>query len=173
MWGLTRVLPQWDLKKLIPLPFLTTAADLLSSALPSPAPQTADRVWEYYVSAENRRIIYNKRLNIQDPLGMIYRVIKYKAPGGTWVTVPDWISGHEQPMVIRANAGDWIKVTLFNNLDPAKLRYETSKPEMTIDVSFEPAVSSFVGIMPFLADYNVMSDFGGNIGVNGNQGVDM
>ena len=86
-----------------------------------------------------------------------------------------------EPLVLRAAAGDWIKVTLVNLLDPQdplfSIRESAAKPSGTAPytnpfVSVRLSASTNVGLHPQLLAYDISKSDGGNVGLNPVQTVD-
>ena len=114
---------------------------------------------KFEISAIQKDLIYNK-YGDHDPNGLLY---VYKNEES------DVISGKitPEPLVIRANAGDIIEVTLTNHLiKPLK---QTFHPNVPLNSNYPP--SDRVSISPSLVLYDPMNSGGVTIGYNPDQTV--
>jgi hypothetical protein len=143
-------------------------------------------VKRYTVVAVNADLVYN-RAGEHDPNGVLYVLEQDLAAVQNGTKAPE-------PLVIRANAGDCVEVTLKNQLDPAKMQphcFEALEPgqlgfvdpgsggplslpdclDVPIDDENEVPgflpfpVSARVGMNPKLVNYHTGSD-GANVGNN-------
>ena len=176
MWGLLRAYktPRKDLPLLStnqnvkPLPSSSKAADY---SCPPSAP-----VRQFTVNAESpsTAIVYNNRgvddgagkfadtTPITNPIPLMYTFQSTTPPGGSSTNVAPNVN---EPLVLRANAGDCIALTLKNT-------FNTSAPVFS-DESFAAFAQSTplspsqnAGITPGLLSYDVMTSSGMNIGFN-------
>jgi hypothetical protein len=82
-------------------------------------------------------------------------------------------AAHDKTLVLRANAGDWIELTLTNNITEAqakqlKTNWGGNKSEYTSSNSVNPySTSSRVGLHAALLSYDTTTSNGINIGFNG------
>jgi len=113
-------------------------------------------------------LVYNKRAGITDPSALLF------VHAGD---VAGLRSGAKQPepLVIRANAGDCIKVTLSNQL-PATLPVpdmlgDAMLPTITGLNADDLRPSRQVGLHPMLVSYDVRNSDGANVGFNPQQTV--
>jgi hypothetical protein len=104
---------------------------------------------------------------ISNPYQLMYQFL---AEAGAAVT-----SNIDEPLVLRANAGDCIALTLKNQMDPAALvkfpktlaAFDPSKIEATKSTPpIKLGTSYNAGITPALLSYDVMTSAGMNIGFN-------
>jgi hypothetical protein len=175
MWGLMRTystvrsdvatLPNNQLPPNIP------ASPFRGSICPS-NPQVPPK--DFYVQARlasdlagPRGIVYNDRFNFHDPAGVVYVLQENVAPiqQGTMKL---------EPLVLRANAGDCVRVHLTNNL-PADLPEYNSwnfMPPITPGFNFNQVkTSNRVSLHSQLLAYDVGSSDGATIGTNPDQTV--
>lgn len=77
-----------------------------------------------------------------------------------------------EPLVVRANAGDWIKVTLTNRFQPSDRVFTTQQPTARVGQYTTPynpnpvRTSTSVGLHPQLVAYDITKSNGINAGVN-------
>jgi manganese oxidase len=139
-------------------------------------------VKKFDVAAINRKIVYNSD-GVHDPDGLMYVLEEDRAAVESGAKEPE-------PLVIRANVGDCIEVTLNNRLDPTKMKPHCFEAREAGQLSFKEGilsypeclnstpqsenelpgfkpfpVSSRVSINPKLVDYDIGSD-GANVGYN-------
>jgi hypothetical protein len=158
-----------------------------TAAPPAPQPVTNTNcklaqpcVWNYEVHAKpmpvsSAGLVYNSRgMNLNggpgtsppfvDPFAIVYTL-------GNQQVDPATI----QPLVLRARAGDWIHVTLVNDLTGGEPVFQPANAEFAsrfqqipyaypYAVQFNP--SAHVGLHPQLVDYNVTTSDGANVGNN-------
>lgn len=70
-------------------------------------------------------------------------------------------------MILRANAGDWIEVTLHNMLDPECSIPYFDYPSVPLDKKYTP--STRVSLNPQFLKYDPVCDSGINVGYNGRE----
>jgi hypothetical protein len=106
---------------------------------------------EFTITARSSAIVYNsKDPSFSNPTGMVYTVDKVSTKKGG--ALPNVTTSAGAPLILRANAGAWVKVIL-NNQIPA-----TGQP-----------ASSTVGLHPQLVAYDMSSSDGTSVGFNPNQ----
>lgn len=69
-----------------------------------------------------------------------------------------------KPLILRANAGDWLEVTLHNLWDPEKPIPYFDYPRVPLDMKHKP--SERVSLNPQFLQYDPVSDSGINVGYN-------
>lgn len=69
-----------------------------------------------------------------------------------------------KPLILRANAGDWIEVTLHNLFDPGNPIPYFDYPRVPLDCKHKPSMR--VSLNPQFLDYDPVCDSGINIGYN-------
>lgn len=148
MWGIIRAysVPQ---KHLLPLCGLSPVAPPIT-----PPPEAVVRKFE--IAAIGKDLIYN-RFGDHDPEGLIFVPLEQAR---------DVMSGKKQPipLILRANAGDWIEVTLHNMFDPnTPIRYN-DYPSVPLDLKHEP--SNRVSLSPQFLQYDPIASSGINVGYN-------
>lgn len=138
----------------------------------------AKRKREFVVHAMNQALNYNPRANdpYVGPDGIIF-VLKEETQNGKLVPVPP--SGRIEPLVLRAAAGEWIKVTLkndFNSNNPTfgkKIAFPFGNDVpfngLNDDPDLQPIgmkISKQVGLHPQLVEFDVTAANGINVGLN-------
>ncbi|HEV7767738.1 MAG TPA: copper oxidase [Thermoanaerobaculia bacterium] len=125
----------------------------------------------------NASILYNKRgVNLtkgasdtanplEDPLGLVYVVVPKGQKHKPTKTV--------EPMVLRANAGDWVHVTLVNDFTGDEKVFKTFEAASRFGLTYaspynyiQIASSPNVGLHAQLVSYDVRSSDGASIGNN-------
>ena len=121
-----------------------------------PCPGKNACIRKYQVAAVQRKLEYN-RYGDHDPNGLIFVPLEdaecalredYKA----------------KPLILRANAGDWIEVTLHNLLDPEEPIPYYDYPKVPLDYKHRPSMR--VSINPQFLRYDPVRDSGVNVGYN-------
>lgn len=147
MWGIIRAhaVPQ---KHLRPLCGMSPVAPV---QMP---PKAAVRKFE--VAAIQKDLVYN-RFGDHDPEGLIFVPLD---------KAKDVIDGKKEatPLILRANAGEWIEVTLHNMLDPNMPVKFNDYPSVPLDMRHEP--SNRVSLNPQFLKYNPITSSGINVGYN-------
>ena len=184
VWGLLRA---YDGKsgKQPGLPFLPnnttgTAPSNATGSCPSNAPPrtytvTAITSDQLQVAAGGpKKEMMNVRENIYNKRGMLY--LLKEQDGQQLPEYQDILTGKRlpEPLVIRANAGDCLKVTVVNQftLGQPKTQDVFTIPVPTLDILGNPpyniklAASKEVGLAPQLVSFDVTTDMGGNLGMN-------
>lgn len=171
-WGLIRALAPGDDPDLPMLP--GTAAPVPPARAVPPRPPDGDpSIREYTVVALRTEHRFHGT-NLTDPWGLIYRV---QAVNGANVD-----SEGDEPLVIRARPGEWVKVTLRNEVVPPEdappnlidppFGPETAPPPLPIERldrlgrPAERTVSPRVSLHPSLLRYDVVTDDGSWVGRN-------
>jgi manganese oxidase len=162
MWGIFRV-PSARVSDLAPLP--DRPAPRTGQQWPALRPGDAMRgpliaglpcpigapVRTYAVSAVLGRITYNEKTGDHDPLGVRYV-----------------LAGQEgqppEPLYLRANAGDCVRVTLTNKLPSGGIPAHTGDVPLPGDAPFPK--SSRVSMHPALVSYDVTRSDGATVGYN-------
>lgn len=167
-WGLLRALlpTPANLAALPPLP----GRRGLEPALP-PRPAVPDR--DYVVSARRREHLYDGR-RLTDPWGLIFEVADGWAEDDTGRRAYG-LRRTGEPLVLRARPGEWIRVTLINELiggpDDApetvlpEFGVEPAPPRLPLDER-RRTVTPRVSLHPSLLRYDVVSDDGAYVGAN-------
>ena len=72
-----------------------------------------------------------------------------------------------KPLILRANAGDWIEVTLHNLFDPKKPVPYFDYPKVPLDMKHKPSMR--VSLNPQYLHYDPVRDSGINVGYNNHE----
>ncbi|MGN0399695.1 MAG: multicopper oxidase domain-containing protein [Blautia sp.] len=150
LWGIIRVYDKYrkSLKplcrgknRILPLP---------------PCPGKDDIVRHYEIAAVQTELVYN-RYGDHDPDGLVFVPLE---------DVDLVMTGKYQPkpLILRANAGDWLEVILHNVWSPEHLVPYYEYPRVPLDVKHKP--SSRVSLNPQFLQYDPVSDSGINVGYN-------
>lgn len=147
LWGIIRAHSCLQ-KKLIPL---------CKSQFPMPKPigppQNA-KVRKFEIAAIQRNICYN-HYGDHDPEGMLFVPLEYAEEVKCGCRKP-------VPLILRANAGDWIEVTLHNLFD-TPVKYH-DYPSVPLDMDHVP--SDRVSLSPQFLKYHPICSSGVNVGYN-------
>lgn len=148
LWGIIRV---YDRRKKRLKPLCKGKAQILPLPL---CPGTDAVIRKYEVAAIQTKIEYN-RYGDHDPNGLIF------------VPVEDLdmvLCGKKQPkpLIIRANAGEWIEVILHNEIK-AEIPY-FDYPSVPLDKKYKPSMR--VSLNPQFLQYDTICDSGINVGYN-------
>ncbi|MBV9139636.1 MAG: multicopper oxidase domain-containing protein [Pseudonocardiales bacterium] len=143
-WGLLRLYDQPQRA----LPALPTA---LLGHDPLPPKHLLRR---YTVRARARDIVYNDQR--VDPYGLCYVVDGEPVEG---------------PLVLRCRAGEWVEITLINELEGTPPASAFDPPLMAKDDPGSRVLSGRVSLHPTLLRYNVRTDDGTNVGYNADSTV--
>ncbi|MDD3416025.1 MAG: multicopper oxidase domain-containing protein [Lachnospiraceae bacterium] len=150
LWGIIRV---YNERKKCLKPLCKGKEELL---LLPPCPAKNAVVRKYQVAAVQRRLKYN-RYGDHDPNGLIFVPLEEADCAMQ--------EGYEaKPLILRANAGDWIEVTLHNLFDPEKPIPYFDYPEVPLDFKHRPSMR--VSLNPQLLRYDPVRDSGINVGYN-------
>lgn len=150
LWGIIRVHRRYQ-KHLKPL---CRGKNMIHS-LP-PCPSKDDVVRRYEVVAIQKKLIYN-RYGDHDPNGLVFVPLK---------DVDQVLAGKcmPKPLILRANAGDWIEVTLHNAWDPKHPIPYFPYPSVPLDKEYTPSMR--VSLNPQFLQYDPVCDSGINVGYN-------
>lgn len=174
-----------DLTRFTPLPFgppITTACP--TSSRPVSFDITA--VWAQEVLRNDgfgtAGVIYNRRndavthpgggssfgpLHMPDGIMFVYTSDLIYPPGQRPLLNPNV---RREPLILRANSGDCIRLTLHNDINPAYqdlLDGWNSAPMIVEDFNLDQVKTSLeVGLHPQLVMYDVMTSDGANVGLN-------
>jgi hypothetical protein len=122
----------------------------------------------------NNRLTYNSRIDgsfgsLWDPTAILYvRSSDLDSMG----KLKSGYNSRPEPLILRALAGDCIKLTLRNKLPATALDYDGYNTLPMIVEGFnnnDVRPSSYVGLHPQLLHFDVSRFDGANVGVNGNQ----
>ena len=111
---------------------------------------------KFNIAAIQRDIKYN-RYGDHDPQGLLF--VPFEAG--------EDIMSHckePKPLILRANAGDWIEVTLYNMFDPNKPIVYNDYPSVPLDMKHAP--SDRVSLNPQFLKYDPVLSPGLNVGYN-------
>lgn len=128
-----------------------------SQIFPLPACPAQDAVLrKYEIAAVKTDILYN-RYGDHDPDGLIFVPLE---------KMEQVLCGKYQPkpLILRANVGDWIEVTLHNMFGPGTEIPYFDYPSVPLDKKHEPSVR--VSLNPQFLQYDVINDSGINVGFN-------
>lgn len=119
-----------------------------------PCPGRNDIIRKYEVAALQKPICFN-RYGDHDPNGLIF------------VPLEDVEAAKEKdynpkPLVLRANAGDWIEITLHNLFEEPIPYFDY--PSVPLDKKHTPSMR--VSLNPQFLDYDPVADSGINVGYN-------
>lgn len=102
---------------------------------------------------------------LEDPFGLVYVLVP---KGGTWTP-----RNTVEPLVLRANAGDWIHLTLVNDFLGTEPVFNTPEAASRFGLTyaapyngFEITTSARVGLHAQLLDYDVRKADGASAGIN-------
>lgn len=133
------------------------ATPVLETYLPLPPCPGKDAVIrKYEIAAIQRKIPYNNHGD-HDPDGLLFIPVKEVEKAQKENYCP-------HPLILRANAGEWIEVTLHNLFDPEKPLPYYDYPRVPLDFRHKP--STRVSINPQLLRYDPVHDSGTNVGYN-------
>lgn len=148
MWGIIRAyaVPQ---KNLLPLCGLHPIA-------PPQVPPSGAVIRKFEIAAIQKDIIYNS-FGDHDPEGLIFVPMEQ---------AHDVICGRKRPipLILRANAGDWIEVTLHNLFNPDIPIRQNEYPSVPIEFPHVP--SNRVSLSPQFLKYDPIASSGVNVGYN-------
>ena len=150
LWGIIRAHKYYN-EKLKPL------CKPKDSIIPLPPCPTKDSVIRKYdVAAIQKKISFNK-YGDHDPDGLIFVPLKDVEAAKAENYKP-------KPLILRANAGDWIEVTLHNLFDKEKPIPYFAYPSVPLDYKHTPSMR--VSLNPQFLNYDPVSDSGINVGYN-------
>lgn len=150
LWGIIRSFdhPRKHLK-----PLCKTEGKLLP--LP-PCPGKDAVIRRYDVAAVQRKIPYNKHGD-HDPDGLMFVPMK----DAERVFCENY---EPKPLILRANAGDWIEITLHNLFDVHQPVPYFDYPRVPLDMPHKPSMR--VSLNPQFLGYDPVCDSGINVGYN-------
>lgn len=148
LWGIIRAyaVPH---ERLLPLCGMRPVA-------PVKTPPHGAVIRKFEIAAIQSDIVYN-RFGDHDPEGLIFVPMKQAHDGMCGKKDP-------VPLVLRANAGDWIEVTLHNLFDPKKPIEYHDYPSVPLDFPHEPG--NRVSLSPQFLKYDPVCSSGINVGYN-------
>lgn len=121
-----------------------------------PCPGKDAVIRKYEIAAIQRKIPYNNHGD-HDPDGLLFIPVKEVEKAQKENYCP-------HPLILRANAGEWIEVTLHNLFDPEKPIPYYDYPRVPLDFRHKPSMR--VSINPQLLRYDPVNDSGINVGYN-------
>ena len=125
--------------------------------LPLPPCPTKDAVIRRYdVAAIQKNIHYNKHGD-HDPDGLLFVPLSDVERAKCKCYQP-------KPLILRANAGEWIEVTLHNLFDPKQPIPYFDYPRVPLDYKHKPSMR--VSLNPQFLNYDPICDSGINVGYN-------
>ncbi len=150
LWGIVRAYDRYH-KGLKPL---CKGKDMILP-LP-PCPGKDDVVRHYEVAAVQTKLIYN-RYGDYDPDGLIFVPLEDadRVLAGKY---------NPKPLILRANVGDWLEITLHNLLDPNRPVPYFDYPTVPLELKHKP--SDRVSLNPQFLKYDPVGDSGINVGYN-------
>lgn len=121
-----------------------------------PCPRKDDVIRKYEIAAIQRDIPYNG-YGDHDPDGLMFVPLE---------DVDQALCGNYQPkpLILRANAGEWIEVTLHNLFDPSRPIPYYDYPKVPLDKEHQPSMR--VSLNPQFLHYDPICDSGINVGYN-------
>ncbi|MCI8408849.1 MAG: multicopper oxidase domain-containing protein [Lachnospiraceae bacterium] len=121
-----------------------------------PCPGRGAVIRKYEIAAIQTKIQYNK-YGDHDPNGLVFVPIK---------DVDLVLEGKKnpKPLILRANAGDWIEVTLHNMFSKKEPIPYFDYPTVPLDMEYQP--SDRVSLNPQFLQYDNLWDSGINVGYN-------
>lgn len=121
-----------------------------------PCPGKDAVIRRYEVAAIQADIPYNS-YGDHDPNGLLFVPLE---------DAEQALCGNYQPrpLILRANAGDWIEVTLHNLFDPSKPIPYFDYPRVPLDCKHKPSMR--VSLNPQFLQYDPIRDSGINVGYN-------
>lgn len=150
LWGILRA-HEKPVKHLKPL---CKGKDRILPLPPCPGKDAVIR--KYEVAAIQRDIPYNRHGD-HDPDGLLFVPLE---------DVDQALCGKYEPksLILRANAGEWIEVTLHNLFDPAHPVEYFDYPRVPLDLRHRPSMR--VSVNPQFLNYDPVCDSGINVGYN-------
>ncbi len=150
MWGIIRAhsTPQKDLPPLCGIRPITSVQPPLEAV-----------VRKFEIAAIQKNLIYN-RFGDHDPEGLIFVPMEQ---------AHDILRGKKEPipLILRANAGDWIEVTLHNLFDKDTPIKHNEYPSVPLDLLHVP--SNRVSLNPQFLKYDPIYSSGINVGYNASE----
>lgn len=121
-----------------------------------PCPGKDDVVRRYEIAAIQTRLIYN-RYGDHDPDGLIFVPLEDVDLALCGKYTP-------KPLILRANVGDWLEITLHNVWNPDQPVPYHEYPKVPLDMPHKP--SERVSLNPQFLQYDPIHDSGINVGYN-------
>ncbi len=126
----------------------------------------------FTVVAHNATITYNE-YGYHDPYGLLYTVVR---PGETFEQAMARNAAKPEPMVLRANEGDCIEVSLHNRIDPSWLNHgllgvRDGDPNLPTEPAAGTPAGLRVSLHASLVQYDVRGSDGATVGYNKDQTV--
>lgn len=121
-----------------------------------PCPTNRSVIRRYDIAAVQCSISYNRHGD-HDPDGLIF--VPLEEAGS--VTDKNY---RPKPLILRANAGDWIEITLHNMLNPDQPIRHFDYPKVPLDMEHTPSMR--VSLNPQYLYYDPVRDSGINVGYN-------
>lgn len=121
-----------------------------------PCPGKDATIRKYEVAAIQRKILYNKHGD-HDPDGLIFVPLEELKEAFCENYQP-------KPLILRANAGDWIEVVLHNLFDFDNPIQYFDYPRVPLDMKHKPSMR--VSLNPQFLRYDPICDSGVNVGYN-------
>lgn len=117
-------------------------------------PPEGAKVRKYEIAAIQRDIVYN-RYGDHDPEGMLFVPLEH---------AEDVKCGRKKamPLILRANAGEWIEITLHNRFDKPVVYHDY--PSVPLDMKHRP--SDRVSLSPQFLRFDPQGSSGVNVGYN-------
>ena len=150
LWGIIRA---YDRPEKCLKPLCKGAGQILP--LP-PCPGKDAVVRKYEVAAIQRKIGYNRHGD-HDPDGLLFVPLEEADAALCGNYEP-------KPLILRANAGEWIEVTLYNVFDVCNPIPYFDYPKVPLDIPHKPSMR--VSLNPQFLHYDPICDSGINIGYN-------
>lgn len=150
LWGIIRAYPE-------PRKCLKPLCKVKGKILPlPPCPGRNAVIRKYEIAAIRRNIEYN-RYGDHDPDGLLFVPLEeaHKALREDY---------QPKPLILRANAGEWIEVTLHNLFDKNNPVKYYDYPTVPLDVVHKPSMR--VSLNPQFLYYDPVCDSGINVGYN-------
>lgn len=119
-------------------------------------PSKDDVIRRYEVVAVQKKLIYNE-YGDNDPDGLVFVPLEDVDNVLAEKCMP-------KPLILRANTGDWIEVTLHNAWDPEHPIPYFSYPTVPLDMEYTPSMR--VSLNPQFLQYDPVCDSGINVGYN-------
>ncbi|MGG1247906.1 multicopper oxidase domain-containing protein [Bacillus spizizenii] len=174
LWGLLRSYQEY-IPELMPLPDQpfpkerTKELPCPTGELPPPANspgqpcETNAPVRKFEVVALQADIVYNK-YGDHDPHGIVFALAEKEEDIRSGTCNPE-------PLILRANVGDCVEITLHNKLDPDQFHNKLihEYPEVPVEAPFAP--SCRISMHPQLVEYDVLGSDGATVGFNPDQTV--
>jgi manganese oxidase len=165
-WGLIRALKD-EVGDLIPLsdraastnPGSTTEKPVITN--PCPASSTYRK---YNVTAISVPIEYNNYSD-RDPHGIVFALDEH---------VEEFLSGkrNPEPLILRANVGDCIEITLKNQLIPENFHLKDNRHQYPrVKFTQDYPTSKRISLHPQLLQYNIKTSSGDTVGYNPDQTI--